>query len=182
MVFLLGKKQIEDITVSELVKIADVGKSTFYRHYHDIYDVFDEITEGFASRALGIMLRLVFSDSPFEKIGKESIISVGEVMELFGLEQSDMVLVNYLFDVKSMKTFHLVVERFRAIVKEYALKMNVDGEQADYYTKFVMNGLLYSTLNDYKYNGTLNLEFVKLLRSFSLDDWVKGGAINGKSE
>lgn len=37
-------------------------------------------------------------------------------MELFGLEQSDMVLVNYLFDVKSMKTFHLVVERFRAIV------------------------------------------------------------------
>lgn len=175
----MRKKQLEDITVSELIKIADVGKSTFYRHYHDIYDVFDEITEGFASRALGVMLRLVFFDSPFENSDEESVIPGGEVMELFGLEQSDMVLVNYLFDVKSMKTFHLVVERFRAIVKEYALKMNIDGEQADYYTRFVMNGLLYSTLDDYKHNGTLNLELVRLLKNFSIDDWVRGGEKNG---
>ena len=33
------KIKLDDLTVAELSKRAGVGKSTFYRHYKDIYDV-----------------------------------------------------------------------------------------------------------------------------------------------
>mgnify|MGYP003296140577 CR=1 FL=1 len=40
---LLGeKKNMESITVSELVERADIAKSTFYNHYEDIYAVAEE--------------------------------------------------------------------------------------------------------------------------------------------
>ena len=33
------KKELSKITVTELVKRADITRSTFYTHYDDIYDV-----------------------------------------------------------------------------------------------------------------------------------------------
>ena len=37
------KKPIEKITVTDIVKEAQINKSTFYAHYHDIYDLMDEL-------------------------------------------------------------------------------------------------------------------------------------------
>ena len=36
------KKELSKITVTELVKRADITRSTFYTHYDDIYDVVNE--------------------------------------------------------------------------------------------------------------------------------------------
>lgn len=44
---LLNKKQLHDITVNELVKKADLHRSTFYTHYHDIYDLYQKTEEAF---------------------------------------------------------------------------------------------------------------------------------------
>lgn len=38
---LLKEKSIEDISVSELTKVAGISRMTFYRHYRNIIDVFD---------------------------------------------------------------------------------------------------------------------------------------------
>lgn len=182
MIELIKTKRIEDITVAEITELADVGKSTFYRLYHDIYDVFEELTEAFAERAVGVMVRLVFFDNTVDFSEHKSIIDFKTAMTIFGLEEADMILVNYLFEVKSMKTFHLVVERFRAIAGNYAKESGLDEKQADYYTKFVMNGLLYSTLTDYQYSGTLNMRFIELLKSFSVDETDLRSVKNGKAE
>ncbi len=40
---LLMKKDIKDISVKELTSVADVNRSTFYLHYRDIYDLYDQI-------------------------------------------------------------------------------------------------------------------------------------------
>lgn len=39
---LLLKKDLKDITVSELTRLADINRGTFYLHYKDIYDLFDQ--------------------------------------------------------------------------------------------------------------------------------------------
>ena len=180
MVSLIMKKQIDEITVSELIKTADVGKSTFYRYYHDIYDVFEEITDEFAERVLNVMLYLVFSGKEGEFDGYENTIDFDIAMELFGLKDADKVLVDYLFRTRSMKTFHLVVERFREAVKNYTKNTPLDSQQADYFTKFVMNGVLYSSLDDYKENKNFNMQLVKLLRSFSIGELSERSAgLNG---
>lgn len=36
-----SQKPIEKITVTDIVKEAQINKSTFYAHYHDIYDLMD---------------------------------------------------------------------------------------------------------------------------------------------
>lgn len=39
---LLGKKEIKDITICELVEKAGISRATFYRNYLDMYQVIDE--------------------------------------------------------------------------------------------------------------------------------------------
>lgn len=43
---LRAKKPLERITVKELIELAEVGKSTFYVYYRDIYDLSDKMQKG----------------------------------------------------------------------------------------------------------------------------------------
>lgn len=40
---LLQEKPINKITVNELCKIADINRGTFYHHFYDVYDVYEQI-------------------------------------------------------------------------------------------------------------------------------------------
>lgn len=40
---MLSKKPVEKIQVNELCRLAQINKSTFYRHYLDIYDLFSSL-------------------------------------------------------------------------------------------------------------------------------------------
>lgn len=40
---LMLKKDISRITIKDLSEVADINRSTFYLHYYDIYDVFEDI-------------------------------------------------------------------------------------------------------------------------------------------
>lgn len=40
---LLGEKRLNKITVSEICRMANVGRGTFYLHYLDVYDLYDKI-------------------------------------------------------------------------------------------------------------------------------------------
>ena len=42
---LLAKQSIERISVGELCELADINRSTFYRHYADVYALLDEICD-----------------------------------------------------------------------------------------------------------------------------------------
>ena len=37
------KKPLERITIKELAELAEISKATFYLHYHDIYDLSDQL-------------------------------------------------------------------------------------------------------------------------------------------
>jgi AcrR family transcriptional regulator len=40
---LLTEKELKDISVSELTQLADINRGTFYLHYRDIFDLFEQI-------------------------------------------------------------------------------------------------------------------------------------------
>ena len=44
---LLQTKKFEKITITELCKIAEINRGTFYLHYYDLFDVLDEIFNDF---------------------------------------------------------------------------------------------------------------------------------------
>jgi AcrR family transcriptional regulator len=71
---LLEKKHLPEITVKELCEMADINRTTFYRNYQDIYDLFekleDELTEE-AFRDNDIekdryrLLEIIYQNQPF---------------------------------------------------------------------------------------------------------------------
>ena len=44
---LSSEKDINKVTVSEICKIADINRATFYRYYLDVYDLLDKMEEEF---------------------------------------------------------------------------------------------------------------------------------------
>lgn len=42
---LLINKDLSDITIKELTDTADIHRATFYAHYQDIYDLYEQIEE-----------------------------------------------------------------------------------------------------------------------------------------
>lgn len=55
---LLRKQNIERISVGELCKLADINRSTFYRHYADIYALLDTICEEYFQMLFTNMTKL----------------------------------------------------------------------------------------------------------------------------
>lgn len=51
---LLDERPIQKITISALTDRANIGRSTFYLHYHDIYDLWDQIESDVISE-LGLL-------------------------------------------------------------------------------------------------------------------------------
>lgn len=45
LVDLLKEKPLNRITVKEITEIADVNRTTFYRHYQDIFDMFHQVED-----------------------------------------------------------------------------------------------------------------------------------------
>ena len=43
LIGLLGKKKLEDLTISEICQEADVNRNTFYSHYSSVRELFDEM-------------------------------------------------------------------------------------------------------------------------------------------
>jgi AcrR family transcriptional regulator len=66
---LLSQKSIEEITVRELADLSDINRSTFYKHYRDIFDLLDQmendliskIADTYARHAVGIMTKSDFA-------------------------------------------------------------------------------------------------------------------------
>ena len=44
---LLEEKELNKITVSEICRISDINRATFYRYYLDVYDLLDKIQQDF---------------------------------------------------------------------------------------------------------------------------------------
>lgn len=52
---LLSEKELKDITIRELCERADINKSTFYLHFHDIYDCTDSFLERLAAPVIDVI-------------------------------------------------------------------------------------------------------------------------------
>ena len=59
-VLLLSQKSLNDITISDIAKAAQINRKTFYRHYRGIYELVDELENNIVSE--------------FERVIKESNI------------------------------------------------------------------------------------------------------------
>ena len=92
---LLREKKLEKITVTDIVKRADINRSTFYAHYPDVLGLLEELLEETVNSSIhlvsGIDMRQ-FLEDPMPVL--EKLIAIGEEnMEIYKLlGRSDFAL------------------------------------------------------------------------------------------
>ena len=100
---LLKEKSIEKITVSEICTLAKIHRSTFYNHYQDVYDLFDEVisdTETSLGQQLHEPSNTYKSFEETKNLIKNIIIFIQNNPELVLLQdaQKNSVLGNSLYN------------------------------------------------------------------------------------
>ncbi len=174
LVMLMEKKPIAEISASELISVSGVGKSTFYRYYHDVYEVFEILAKKFAGFCVDIMYDFVFNREKFDNISLPETIPVAFVEAVLNIPKEYSAVVRYLIKENDVRFFLKITEKFSDVVAEKADAYGMDKDIAVFFTKFFMNGFLFSSLGDYYADGVLNSGIIDILLSFDLR-YVQGG-------
>ena len=84
---LLQEKKFEKITVTDIVKRADINRSTFYAHYPDVMGLLEELMENTVNRSIDLVSGIdmwQFLEEPMPVL--EKLIAIGEEnMEIYKL-------------------------------------------------------------------------------------------------
>ncbi len=145
LLFLLEEKDYSYITISDICKKANVNRSTFYLHYENIQDLFEEVLEN-------------SSKSFFNHFQDTQMVQEVEI-ERIDLEDLELVkdeyLIPYLSFVKENKNlyktmsmhtklFHmdsLKKKSFQDIVSRIMDRFHVNEKYQEYYFDFYVNGI-----------------------------------------
>ncbi len=126
----LQQKELEDITVSEICKAADINRSTFYANFVDIYDLAEKIIDRLWSEFLDL-----YSAEADEVTGNsEEFTRKMDFTKLFVHIKENQLLYKTYFKLGNM---HIEVSSFDMGVAE----MFFDLKYVEYHMEFFKNGL-----------------------------------------
>lgn len=130
---LLQDKNINQVTVSEVCKIADINRATFYRYYLDIYDLLKKIEDEFVGE-LNEILNKSKGDSIY--------LTVRELLDMF-LQNKE--LVNVMFSPNNSIEF--LNELLQTTYEKCSIKFrndipDVTEKDIEYVNVFIFNGAL----------------------------------------
>lgn len=149
------KKDIDKVTVKEVVERADISKSTFYSHYEDIYAVIEE----FGNEIITLVKETI---NEYSKAHKEEFLpylkKINTVLKeneaLYKMLLSSDIYVKFVNQIKGILVDYLSKDmRFNNLSD----KKNYRETQID----LIANGIIYLYVDYFK--GTLNVNLDELL-------------------
>jgi len=132
---LLSDKEINKVTVSEICKLADINRATFYRYYLDVFDLLDKIEEEFVTELREAYA--VFDNDDYE------LSHYAKALLEICLENRKLVKI--LFNTKNNIDFMIdVLEEAYSRCKEkwYKDNSNLDEKDANYAAVYIFNGAI----------------------------------------
>ncbi|MCD8142672.1 MAG: TetR/AcrR family transcriptional regulator [Clostridiales bacterium] len=116
---LMQEKAIHQISISELCRLADINRSTFYHHFGNQYDVLTELTEDFLAqleeklqnvspydqegvqRRVELCLDYAMENRTLTLLLMQNAVGTDFAQRLFSLPNIEMLLSEKLSDVES---------------------------------------------------------------------------------
>ena len=131
---LLLEKDIKEISVMELAELADINRGTFYLHYKDIYDLYEQIENEMLEE-----FRVIF-EKHFHQNRRDVLLPlVSEAFE-FLAQNSDMCIVVLRTGNSAFLTKFIELEKPKSLEEWQSLLGNVDPKQYEYYYTFITSG------------------------------------------
>ena len=154
------KIRLEDLTVAELSKRAGVGKSTFYRHYKDIYDVYEQLIDGFMERCESLIMRVFFEKSLTIKEAVWIFMKSGTKRDNELFYARDVILINHSIENENAKVIDMLYDKAYDIVVKISKRIGADDEAAHFGAAFFLNGNIVPIISNLHLNGKLNLKTI----------------------
>lgn len=151
---LLKEKTFEKITVTDIVKRADINRSTFYAHYPDVMGVIEEIQEeilDYCQKALGDIDFSELFENP-EPLLNKIVKLLEENHELYRLLSHSTMAVKQLEKLKlvlierTLQTINVPENYKNSFEFEFALRFFMGGV-VDVYTQW-LNGDINCSINE----------------------------------
>ncbi len=134
---LLEEKDISKITVTEICKIADINRATFYRYYIDIYDLLDKIEEDFR-------MELMTSNAIEGLDEQESVYTFSK--DILSIFEKNKKLVKILFNTnRNIYFLNEVLElAYEKCLEKWSKELGIDTdmEEVEHSIIFIFNGAL----------------------------------------
>ena len=127
---LLKKKSIERISVTEVCKLAEINRSTFYLHYMDCMDVLEKEQERFCDKLIAFM----------EGSKQERPIDIVEQLHRLIREDHNLYLL-LMSSYHPLNSFKKFTDYARSYLTEYMQKScSLTREQCDWVAQYIITG------------------------------------------
>ena len=154
------KIKLDDLTVAELSKRAGVGKSTFYRHYKDIYDVYEQLVDGFMERCESLIMKIFFEKSLTFKEAAWIFMKSGVKRDNELFYARDAILINHSIENENAKVIDMLYDKAYDIVVKISKQIGADDEAAHFGATFFLNGNIVPIMSNLHVNEKLSLKTV----------------------
>ncbi len=166
---LLLEKDIKKITVSEICKLSDINRATFYRYYLDVYDLLDKIEEEFVEE---LKTAAHLNEENFNSVSSFS-------KELLTVFLKNKELVKILFNTNNNIYFLndiLEIAYEKCKQKWQSDLPNLSEEDIEYASIFIFNGALgvvnYWVKNDFDKDVDEVTEIIERLSYFGTHKFI----------
>lgn len=129
---LLSNKEINKITVSEICKIADINRATFYRYYLDVYDLLDNIGKDFLEELKTVTIEENYTVASFSREFLKVLLENKELIKILFNTNNNLSFLDDFLEV----VFDKCQKRW---IKEVP---NISNEEIEYASIFMFNGAL----------------------------------------
>lgn len=132
---LLQTKPIDKITVSEVCKIAEINRSTFYLHYIDCHHVLEQEQERFCDKLISYM------EEHKDNAPLDIILDTHKIIR----DDSDLYLLLIRSDqpMHSFKKFTDYCKQF--LISQLTEKTSLTAEEADWIAHYIIGGSFANT-------------------------------------
>ena len=131
---LLSEKELRKITVQELSDSADVNRVTFYKHYLDIYDLYEKMEKDVLAE-LG-MLILKYQESDAKDFASGMVDYISDNPEIF-----KMIFSAHNTGVMRDK-FEKMVEGLFRVIQSEKTDMDFSDSRLNYYCSYHASGCI----------------------------------------
>lgn len=136
LVELMGERPLQDITVKELCRRAEVNRSTFYFHYYDIFDLLEDIEGQVSTELAAVLEKMRFGPEGQDVFSQyhTAIFSLlarhGDLCEILLGENGDKAFVEKLF----------ALGREKCVTEWMLLYPDAGRERVERYYAFISSG------------------------------------------
>ncbi len=134
------KIRINEITVLYICERAGVSKSTFYRHYKDIYDIFEQLVEEFMERCERLIVRLFFEKSITMKEVTFILMKSGLKRDNALFYARDALLIDYSIELGNSEVIEILYDKAYDYAFKIAKRIGIDDESAAFGVTFFLHG------------------------------------------